>query len=331
MISTQTEQTWPTAMTSQTVQAIQDQQKLARHREDDPTGPRGRIEMTFGDLVDLINPIQHVPIVGDLYRKLTGDEIKDPIKIMGAGLFGGPLGLVSSVAQTIWRDLRSEGEVDNEGEGTALAAAGGGEDAQSALETSHSPFEMAHAANAIGHSVAQSPAVAAATTAPAATPAPGPLTGLAALAAFSRDMNGIGGEASSGLDVSAITGADMVPSDASSLMMAQLVASQPPLPDDKRQPRRTSGGVSAEAGAGSEAHQPRQQAPAAARPSAAASALAMATGAAAPGERATPTGDTLPPADFLKQMEAGLERYQAMLAARDGTTPMPGQTYGALM
>jgi hypothetical protein len=252
---------------------------------------------------------------------------------MGAGLFGGPLGLVSSVAQTVWRDLRGEGEVGEDGEATALADAYGASDTQSVPETNYTPFEMAHAANAIGHSVAQAQNPAAAPYASTqaarqtATSAQGPLTGLAALAAFSRDVNGIGGEGSTDLGASTITVTDMVPSGASSLMMAQLAAAQPPLPEDKRHQRRPSGTIDTGAGTGPQAQQPRSQTPA----STVAGALPVTISATALGKSSTSTAKEPPPNDFLKRMEAGLERYQAMLALRDGIKPMPGTAYGTLM
>ena len=32
-------------------------------------------EFTFDDLIDVINPLQHLPIVSTIYRAITGDEI----------------------------------------------------------------------------------------------------------------------------------------------------------------------------------------------------------------------------------------------------------------
>src|SRR5688572_6968383 len=31
---------------------------------------------SFGDVIDMINPLQHLPVIGMLYRKFTGDTIK---------------------------------------------------------------------------------------------------------------------------------------------------------------------------------------------------------------------------------------------------------------
>ena len=58
-------------------------------------------EFTFGDLLDMINPLHHIPLVNYGYRELTGDEIKPIGKIMGGSLFGGPLGAATGLVDTI--------------------------------------------------------------------------------------------------------------------------------------------------------------------------------------------------------------------------------------
>jgi hypothetical protein len=55
----------------------------------------------FGDFLDIINPIQHIPLLGALYRDLTGDEIAPPARIIGGTLFGGPLGFLVSLARSV--------------------------------------------------------------------------------------------------------------------------------------------------------------------------------------------------------------------------------------
>lgn len=37
----------------------------------------------FGDLIDIVNPLQHVPIVSWAYRALTGDTIAPAAKVLG--------------------------------------------------------------------------------------------------------------------------------------------------------------------------------------------------------------------------------------------------------
>ncbi len=60
----------------------------------------GEDGFTFGDFVDLINPLQHLPVVSTIYRALTGDEISPGARIVGDTLFGGIPGLIGSVINT---------------------------------------------------------------------------------------------------------------------------------------------------------------------------------------------------------------------------------------
>jgi len=48
--------------------------------------------------IDIANPLQHIPIVGSIYRQVTGDEISTPAKIAGDTLYGGALGGAISIA-----------------------------------------------------------------------------------------------------------------------------------------------------------------------------------------------------------------------------------------
>ncbi len=59
-------------------------------------------EFTFDDALDIVNPLQHFPVVGTVYRAITHDQIKTPEKIIGDTLFGGLWGLVSSVADAVF-------------------------------------------------------------------------------------------------------------------------------------------------------------------------------------------------------------------------------------
>lgn len=49
---------------------------------------------TFEDFLDIINPLQHLPIVSTIYRAITGDEIGLAPRVIGGGIFGGPLGML---------------------------------------------------------------------------------------------------------------------------------------------------------------------------------------------------------------------------------------------
>ncbi|MFQ5972450.1 MAG: hypothetical protein ACE5Q3_08955, partial [Alphaproteobacteria bacterium] len=45
----------------------------------------------------IVNPLQHIPIVSTVYRRITGDEIAAPARLLGGGLFGGPVGLAAAL------------------------------------------------------------------------------------------------------------------------------------------------------------------------------------------------------------------------------------------
>jgi hypothetical protein len=51
----------------------------------------------FRDIVDLINPLHHIPLVGTLYRKITGDEIAPQLRVAGGALYAGPLGAAVTI------------------------------------------------------------------------------------------------------------------------------------------------------------------------------------------------------------------------------------------
>ena len=56
----------------------------------------------FADILDIINPLQHIPVISTLYRKLTGDLMSPTAEILGGALFGGIIGAVTSVADVLW-------------------------------------------------------------------------------------------------------------------------------------------------------------------------------------------------------------------------------------
>jgi len=52
---------------------------------------------SFKDLLDIVNPLQHLPVVGSIYRYLTGDEPAVGTRVIGDALYGGPIGFGVSV------------------------------------------------------------------------------------------------------------------------------------------------------------------------------------------------------------------------------------------
>lgn len=141
-----------------------------RLRAEGAMGPEER-ELSFDQVLDVINPLHHIPVVGTLYRALTGDQLDGSASIMGSMIYGGPVGLVAGlvdavVEQASGRDIG----------GLALAMIGGEELAgpAAAVQTA------AAAASDVGSEIATAGAVAVAAAASpgsgsrAAQPSPGP-------------------------------------------------------------------------------------------------------------------------------------------------------------
>jgi hypothetical protein len=60
---------------------------------------------SFHDLLSIVNPLQHLPVIGTLYRAITGDTIGTPERIAGDTLYGGLWGAVSSIADSAFQAL----------------------------------------------------------------------------------------------------------------------------------------------------------------------------------------------------------------------------------
>ena len=54
------------------------------------------LDMYFDTLLGGLNPLHHLPGVGMIYRGVTGDTIPAPMRILGAGIFGGPMGMIGA-------------------------------------------------------------------------------------------------------------------------------------------------------------------------------------------------------------------------------------------
>lgn len=56
---------------------------------------------SFDDVIDVINPLHHLPVIGMIYRELTGDKIGPVAQIVGGGIFGGPVGAISGTVNAV--------------------------------------------------------------------------------------------------------------------------------------------------------------------------------------------------------------------------------------
>jgi hypothetical protein len=62
-------------------------------------------DFSFQDLLSIVNPLQHIPVVSTLYRSLTGDSIKPLERIVGDTLYGGTIGFASGVANVVFEKV----------------------------------------------------------------------------------------------------------------------------------------------------------------------------------------------------------------------------------
>jgi len=52
---------------------------------------------SFSDVLDILNPLQHIPIINTIYQHLTGDTEGAVADVAGGTLWAGPIGLVGSL------------------------------------------------------------------------------------------------------------------------------------------------------------------------------------------------------------------------------------------
>jgi hypothetical protein len=61
--------------------------------------------LSFHDVLSALNPLQYLPVIGSIYRAVTGDVIPEGLRRLGSmlvsGLLGGPIGLGINIATTL--------------------------------------------------------------------------------------------------------------------------------------------------------------------------------------------------------------------------------------
>lgn len=55
----------------------------------------------LGDFLQVLNPLQHLPLIGTAYRALTGATIEPAARVVGGLIFGGPFGMISSLVNAV--------------------------------------------------------------------------------------------------------------------------------------------------------------------------------------------------------------------------------------
>ena len=135
----------------------------------------GQKGFRFHDLLDAINPLQHLPVISTVYRWITGDSIGNIPRIVGDALYGGVPGFVSGLFGVLLKEETGK-DVGEHVVATLFGDSSSG--TPSAAQSAQRPELTTEQAAALTHApveataLAPLPAVAAAPAPPAATATP---------------------------------------------------------------------------------------------------------------------------------------------------------------
>lgn len=63
-------------------------------------------------VADTLNPLQHIPIIGGLYRSVSGDNLSSAGMVLGGLLFGGPVGFLAGTAAAVFSAVTQPDTID---------------------------------------------------------------------------------------------------------------------------------------------------------------------------------------------------------------------------
>lgn len=86
----------------------------------------------FDDLIDMVNPLQHIPGVSQAYQAMTGDLPSLASSVIGGGIFGGAIGAAASAVTAIVEEGMGESLTGRAG--TLLAEFTGADDPQTQMD-----------------------------------------------------------------------------------------------------------------------------------------------------------------------------------------------------
>jgi hypothetical protein len=66
----------------------------------------------FSELLDIINPLQHLPVIGTIYRAITGDKVDAFAKVAGDALYGGVWGAATAAADVAFEAITGKSAED---------------------------------------------------------------------------------------------------------------------------------------------------------------------------------------------------------------------------
>ena len=119
-----------------------------------PGAPPAEGGPSFRDMLSSLNPLQHIPVIGAIYRHVTGDKAHPAAQVVGGLVFGGPIGMMLAAL------------------GATIEQATGKSPLELALEAVRGPSDTIAVAAAPDPAGATATATAAATEDPGQSPAP---------------------------------------------------------------------------------------------------------------------------------------------------------------
>ncbi len=86
-------------------------------------------DFSFSDFIDMINPLQHIPVLSSIYREIVGEPINPVARVSGDLLYGALMGGATAVLGGLGSvgDVLMEGETGKDATGNVVAALFGAE------------------------------------------------------------------------------------------------------------------------------------------------------------------------------------------------------------
>lgn len=90
-----------------TIRLQQAEQKAATRTVPAPAAEEGEVGFfgedgfTVDDMLDIVNPLHHIPVVSTLYRAFSDDDLSPGARLAGGTLYGGPIGFAAALANNV--------------------------------------------------------------------------------------------------------------------------------------------------------------------------------------------------------------------------------------
>ncbi len=102
---------------------------------------------SFSDFLDMVNPLQHIPVISSVYRSVTDEKINPVSRVAGDIMYGGVFGVASAVMGAVGAaaDSMIEAQTGKDAVGFVLASLSGDDTASAKTATQPSATALAAA------------------------------------------------------------------------------------------------------------------------------------------------------------------------------------------